>query len=491
MRALYFVGVVVGVVGCSSGGRTTTNGTTGATTGSTTSGTTGTTTGTTTGGTGTTGTTTGTTTGGTTGTTGGTATPTAAHPRIWMVPGSTLQKRVIANAEANTAQWQSLKQFCEFTTPDDGGEYEGSGAFRYRHRLFPLLSRGDGQSTLKTPFASPAPVYAARAISALTTIDSTTGSSSGTANANSILSFTAYQTDDGYGMRNYMPALAIAYDWLYDYAGLAAIKTQIINQLENWVTWYTTGKVNGTKVGTNYCYYNSPTDYDGVGDTEQLPLISNYYAGYVKGIVLGAIAVYGDDPDGDALWTKATYAFNTPLAYYDAYMPGGHWPEGWEYGTGVLTDFYMASSALVSATGDMDYARSTWMANNILLKLNLTTPDGEFMYDDGQWSAYMYGGVPDVSDLIVGGALYGWSSSAGQTVQTAANLLTAGGGSPTLNNSSPSSSYSFWPTFLFYDPAASAAPLTTTNKSYYAAGTGVVAMRSDWSAPTGTWGSFL
>ena len=279
-----------------------------------------------------------------------------------------------------------------------------------------------------------------------------------------VAGFTAYSTDSGYGIRNYVPAMAIAIDWLYDYSGMdAATKSTLSTRINAWLNWY---------AASGYCNVDS-----GVC----LPaLITNYSSGYVLAQVLSGIALYGDDPSGAAIWSKAISQYNAARTTFDKRMPGGNWPEGWNYGPGVFERYALMASGLKTSTGDAGYTTSQWLSNNMTFKRNALSPDAKFVYDDGSWSGDTVG-VPHSNDVVAAGYLYGWGSANGKLAKNYIDQV---------KTSAPLTSIEEWKRFAFYDPSAIAADLTTATKSYWANGTGLVTMRSDWASATGTWGTF-
>jgi Divergent InlB B-repeat domain len=364
-----------------------------------------------------------------------------AHPRLWLADLQA-RNRLISAAQANSAEWSSLKSFCNAKTLPDF-DYQGSEPYRYVanfalcYRIVKVIS-GEAAAT----------PYAAKALAVLQ------------ANVYPLLNFTAYSTDSGYGIRNYVPAMAIAYDWLYDSPLLtASIKSSIVGRIKNWLDYYATTGYSNTQV------------------------IANYNAGYMVAGVLAAIAVNGEDASSAAIWTKAIALYNNARITFDRAMPGGHWPEGWNYGPGVYQAYLYAASALKITTGDLGYLSSSWLSNNVLFKLNALSPDGKLFHDDGLWSGDSIGD-PRINDIAAAGFAFGWNSRNGKLARGYIDRAIAGGGSLSKLGEE-------WKTMLFFDPASQALDLGSLARSYHAAGTGLVTMRADWSGNAGTWGSFI
>ena len=346
---------------------------------------------------------------------------------------------------ANSTEWVALKSFCDTKTMPTW-DYQGQ---EYLHHLanFALCYR----ATMAVSGATAAAPYGAKALNVLKSAQ--------------LLGFSSYSTDSGYGIRNYVPALAIGYDWLYDYSGLdASTKSSIISRINAWLNWY---------AGSGYC--NADNGSCAPAD------ISNYHSGYVLAQVLSGITLYGDDASGAAIWTKALSLYNSVRNTFDTRMQGGSWPEGWSYGPGVLERYALVASGLKMATSDTGYANFQWLSNNVTFKRNALSPDAKFVYDDGLWSSDVVG-APSSNDMVLEGFLYGWGSANGKLAKNYIDQVQA---------TAPVSGIEEWKRFAFYDPSATAADLSGATKSYWAKGTGVVTMRSDWAAATGSWGSFV
>lgn len=362
--------------------------------------------------------------------------PSGAHPRIWL--DTATMSRLTAAATGNSAEWVRLKSFCDTNTLPTF-EYQGDEQFRFAGN-FSLCYR----VVLARSGAAAAAPYAQKAINVL----------QGTAHP--LLNFTGYSTDSGYGIRNYVPAMALIFDWLYDSPLLTpALKTAIIGRIQNWMDFYA---------------------LSGYAAAEP---ISNYNSGYVLGGVLAGIAVYGESAQANAVWTKGLALFDAGRQAFDLTMSGGHWVEGWNYGTGVYERYLQSASAMKTGTGQSTYISSNWLNNNVTFKVNALTPDGKFFYDDGLWSGDLQGD-PRYNDVIAAGYAFGWGSINGQIARAYVNKVVAAG--------NPLTGLIQWNAFLFYDPTSQPYNLTQLSSSYHAVGTGVVSMRSDWSDPAATWG---
>jgi hypothetical protein len=352
--------------------------------------------------------------------------------------------RLTAAAKANSVHWARLKNICD-TQTEPGYDYQGAEGFRMISNFalcYRVVKANSGDAAAAT--------YGQKAINLL-------------ANNSTypMLSFTAYSTDSGYGVRNYVPAMAIAYDWLFDHPGMTtSLKSQIATRMKAWLTWY---EANGYGNGTNY--------------------ISNYNSGFMIARTLTSISLYNEDTDSANLWSKTLAHYNGARQSFDSAMPGGHWPEGWSYGSTVYQNYGWAASALRGSTNDASYLNFNWLTNNVLFKSSALSPDGKFFYDDGVWNSNGIG-APSLNDMIVVGNALGWGTANGQLARSYIDRSVAGGETFEYPMAE-------WTVFLFYDPSSQAANIAPLTKSYLATGTGVVSMRSDWVSPTGTWASFV
>jgi hypothetical protein len=365
-----------------------------------------------------------------------------AHPRLWLSDTATMA-RLTAAVQSNSPEWVRIKNVCDNKTEPPGYEYQGGESYRLISAFalcYRVVKAVSGDTAAK--------FYADKAINLLR--DNPTYP---------VVKFTDYKFDAGYGIRNFVPALAIAYDWLYDYPGMdKPLKDLIITRVKEWLDWYKT---------TGY----GRDDY-----------ISNYNAGLMIAKVMSAIALYNEPGQPADAWDSALAHYNGALLEFDQKMPGGHWVEGWNYGATVYQQYLWAASALKTVTNDSKYLNSQWLSNNIVFKMNAITPNGTFFYDDGGWTGNGYG-HPGLDDMIVAGYAYGWNSEKGKIVRGYTDRVIAGGG----NFEYPLGE---WKSFLFYDPNSQPANLESLPKSYLAKGTGLLTMRSDWTAATGTWASF-
>jgi hypothetical protein len=385
----------------------------------------------------------------------------SGHPRIWLSDPANFS-RIKSAVSANSSQWSKLKSFCDNTSTaiPQGNAYQGDLQLQAL-ASFALCYQMTGSAT-----------YAQKAVTLLTTNDC--ASMKENTYGCSPLYFNIYSTDSGYGIRNYVPALALAYDWLYPYMSTAVsvsdlsaktLGAALIQRMNAWLSWF--AKSGYCRINDSNCQ-NFPSPHTGIG-------IANYYSGYVLAQSLAAVAIGGDDSTGASVYSMANTVYNNGIGDMDTYFPEGHHPEG-SYGSGTYERYLLSGTALRWGTGNTAYLNSKWMMNYPTFKLAAITNDGKFYIDDGMWHSDV---EPTSNDSILSGYAFGWNSSIGQT--TAAYLGVMG------STSAIASSGDAWKSFLFYDSTAAATPLANVAKSLNASVAGVSMARSDWTSATATW----
>ena len=117
-----------------------------------------------------------------------------------------------------------------------------------------------------------------------------------------------FSRDTGYEIRFGLRNLMLAYDWMYD-RFTPTDRALLVKVATNWVDWY----------------HNTP------GYVESWPP-ENYYAGYIQGIILTAVATAGDNAAADRFLTLLRSKLNAEVPVLNQRLAGGDWAEGWNYG---------------------------------------------------------------------------------------------------------------------------------------------------------------
>ncbi len=384
-----------------------------------------------------------------------TPTTSGSHPRI--ILDSPTLATLRSRAQAKTAEWNTLKSFCDsyigggsvlfpggngYPDPPSVGEgYQGSGYIDV------LISLGlcYHSTILSNPTA--AAQYGAKGVAILMAMsDPAHQTIDGTP---------VYDRDDGYGIRNYGVAMGIGYDWFHDLMNPSQL-AQLRTVLGNWINAFE----NDSQIAFEYEHPQG-----------------NYFAGYYAAKCMAALAVQGDDPIGDTWWNDwyNHQHLQRVQPYYLANMTGGGWEEGFaQYG--ILSSKNMSIPALAVRT-----AKNSFPLDNARYLMHFTWPTRDIIDDRGE--LYSTGdptfwpgtGSVDIYRFYAG-FLAMWNDPLAPTMhkyardaKTALDAINAGGTTE-------------WVDFLFWDPTASeAADDSALAKSYLAPGIGGVAARSDWT----------
>jgi hypothetical protein len=273
-----------------------------------------------------------------------------------------------------------------------------------------------------------------------------------------------YQTplrDSGYGIRNFGVGMAIGYDWVADLA-TPALKARLVAAMNEWIS-----------------------KFESSGFLPKFPH-ANYFAGYFAAKGLAAVAIGGDDPSGDALWTSWLALYSSVVQpYYATHVAGGGWAEGWNYGP--LASLNMQLPVLAARTG-----KGVDLVGDPIAPYSYVGDEGNALTHFA-WPSRL---TLDDRGLIYAGANPTGTSAYLYTVQS--GLLDAFGapGAPAFHavarhvRENAGSAAEAWQEFLFWDDSAPESKVEALPTSYLASGMGAVAMRSSWSQDA-TWASFV
>jgi hypothetical protein len=156
--------------------------------------------------------------------------------------------------------------------------------------------------------------------------------------------------DSGYDIRFGLRDLMLAYDWIYD-SLTADERATFVRVAANWVNWYHTAP--------GYC--------------ESMPY-DNYYAGYLQGIALTAVATAGDNPLADSVFGLLRTKLANEVPILNQRAAGGDWPEGWNYGPCTVLEFSLVNTLLKDAGEDWS-ADFDWLQSLPRSLLYMTAPD--------------------------------------------------------------------------------------------------------------------
>ncbi len=259
----------------------------------------------------------------------------------------------------------------------------------------------------------------------------------------------SYGRDTGYDIRFGLQQLMLTLDWLFD--DLAADERALLVRIGTaWVDWYAT-----------------------MGYARTHPH-ENYYAGYLQGLTLTAIATGGEGPDGDRLLTLLNQRMFWEMPILNQRLCGGDWPEGWNYGPYSLTE--LAGVFLALRDHHLDWS-----------------PAFDFLFAQPSWLTYQMS--PDFKNLISFGGYSGSvphkTSPALLTILTdaappaqaalAARLYRSALATPENDLFDGSRGFTFWE-MLFFSEAPSG-DVASLPLSYLAPGTGRFVSKSALADP--------
>jgi hypothetical protein len=259
--------------------------------------------------------------------------------------------------------------------------------------------------------------------------------------------FNSILKDNTYPARYLGKFVSIAYDWLYDYAGLTpALKAEASSMLVKWADYE-------AKSGYLYQY---PTSNYGTG-------------GYVSNMFTALALSGGRDPNGDRLLTQMqAYRQNNVLPALqnpDASLRGGFWSEGWSYGDGAAQNILQAGLAFEAAGLGVASAERAWSAE-VTRGLLSAQSTRSSIYNGGDWFAYP-APLPgnDLFTLLA-------EATTDATIRSYDNYVLQNRPQADTNN---------YIQMLYRDPTAPAAFWADLPLQHRAEGTGLVTARADWS----------
>jgi hypothetical protein len=172
--------------------------------------------------------------------------------------------------------------------------------------------------------------------------------------------------DTGYDIRFQLRDLMLAYDWLYD-SFTPTERQTIVRVATKWIDWY----------------HTTP------GYAETWP-VENYYAGYLQGIALVAVATAGDNPDADRIFALLRAKLTNEVPIQNQRLAGGDWAEGWNYGWYSVLEFSLVNQ-LMRDLGEDWSADFDWLQGLPTSLMFMMAPDFSQTFSFGGYS----GNYPD------------------------------------------------------------------------------------------------
>jgi hypothetical protein len=384
------------------------------------------------------------------------------HPRIWLTPSllSTLTNKVTGHdsdwvalkANADRYKVYNVAPYNRSACPSQQicYTYEGNGWYDAMVTLA-LVYRVTGDTS-----------YAAQAAALLDAMNAPYKNSH---------DLSPITLDSGYPTRFALAALAIGYDWLYDYIN-STEKTDTINTINAAYSWFTGG--------------SPPYANNG-------PAYNNYFGGHMLGFGLAADATDGDNSNSATIYTTIRSLFDlnmgyglqpdpvTVFAYSGGYYTsggfnGGGVPESYNYGPNHnvrLFELILAwkTSGRVNLTSN--YAQ--WMKNSVNNLIHTLRPNLWQVGDEGDMPGSCTGVLNGSYPLLLAYLLDGTTEAAWS--EFLFRSLTVNPCDSTLG---PPAAYD---AVLWKNTARTAADYTQTlATSYLSDGDGHLLARSGWGS---------
>ncbi len=259
--------------------------------------------------------------------------------------------------------------------------------------------------------------------------------------------------DSGYGIRFYGTGMALGYDWLSDVLTDAERK-RVADAIVRWVDAF---------------------EKEGFGHEHPQ---GNYFAGFYAAKALGALALIGDDPRGEPMWSSwLTIQHGGMVApFYERYMSGGGWPEGWRYGGFATVNMTLPAIAAESARGiDLFKSGYVFPLDQADQLTHFTWPSRDRVDDRGALAE-------SESTASANPHLFGFISGVLSSRQDPrAASFHAYARDVRARTSAHFEDQNAWRDVLFWDPWASERAYQSEPTTFETRGMQTVAMRSDWS----------
>ena len=385
-----------------------------------------------------------------------------AHPRIFLDPASL--SALTQRAMEGTPEWKALRDRCNLYLTGtvewpDGNNYPDTGSIGAGYQgdgYFPaLLNVGLCYQVALLLSPSAAAQYAAKGADILTKMSAPDGPHKPDP-----------LRDSGYGIRFYALGMAVGFDWLYA-ALTPELRSRVVTALNTWIQAFETG-----------------------GFERDFPQ-GNYFAGYYAAKGVAALATEGDNAQAPAMWDDWLTRLHRSMVqpYYAVNLPGGGWPEGWNYGP--LGTLNMAWPTLAAKTAkDLDLiGDSTWP---FLFPLNsanfithfawpdlLSIEDSDAVYDSDNPTPthpFLY--------TTEAGLQERWGSQFAPYIHSFARAVRTVQQPGLLGTD-----WDLWMSFLFWNDAAPELDYHTLTLSYHALGIEMAAVRSSWNKDA-VWAEF-
>ncbi|MEI7891038.1 MAG: hypothetical protein WCI36_03625 [bacterium] len=187
--------------------------------------------------------------------------------------------------------------------------------------------------------------------------------------------------DSGFASRSVGPAMAVMYDWLYDYLD-APTKAAMISTINAYYASFT----------SDVLWYNATG-----------PAYDNYFGGHLLGFGLMSIATYGDNATAPTIYSdiKARWNNKIPAAFSTGGFAGGAALESYNYGPNHFVRLLQYGIAVQTSTGEDIYSSyGEKIAKNLLYNLK---PNRWQSTDEGDMPGNYTGVMPSSLPIVLSG----------------------------------------------------------------------------------------
>jgi hypothetical protein len=273
---------------------------------------------------------------------------------------------------------------------------------------------------------------------------------------------TPVTVDSGFPSRTVPFAMALMYDWLYDYLD-APTKSAMIATINSYYASYVAG------VGW---YMGSTPAYD------------NYFGGHLLGFGTCALATYGDNATAPAMLAdiRTKWDNNIPAAFESGGFSGGGTLESFNYGPNHFIRLLQFAIALQTATGEDIYSSyGAKIAQNLLYNLK---PNRWQATDEGDFPGTYVGVMPSNLPIILS------AFTSGVEAEWMAHFYSNLTSTPYAEANNTIQRADYFTRFLFKIPRPLTDYRNTEPTHFRSSGDEHVYMRSDWT-DNAVWASYM
>lgn len=373
--------------------------------------------------------------------------PDGAHPRIFLTP--TVVTALQAKVAANDQDWLDLKARADVLVTYSVPAYDRNS---WPNNSIPYAYQGgqwlEAAQVLGLAYKMTANAAYAAKLKELIDVIVAAGT-------------TPITVDSGYPSRTVAFAMALMYDWLYDYLD-APTKASMISTINAYYASYVAGAG----------WYNVAG-----------PAYDNYFGGHLLGFGTCALATYGDNATAPAMMAdiRAKWDSTVPASFASGGFAGGANLESYNYGPNHFIRLIQFGVATQTATGEDIYSTyGAKIADNLLYNLK---PNRWQSTDEGDMPGSFSGVMPSNLPIVLSGFTPGTAGD--QMAYFYANLAST----PDTNATNTIQKADPFTRFLFKIPRTQSDYRLTKPLVYRSSGDEHVFMRSSWT-DSAVWSSY-